>query len=274
MNIQFDDNVTIGEDNVFLITSVEGLGPVEIRTSSFLYSGRSGGKVTKQLRGMRQVTIEGLIKSNNCDDHADDRRTFEESLEIDQSIPVHITMFSGDRYLMYAHPVDVTLSSRSGGKTSDYKIELLSGDPLLYEESEDPNIATVENAQSGGFEIPFVLPVIFEPGEQPTEVENFGNSIVYPTIYLYDEGSDPIITNMTTGEVYSININMIDGDIIKIDMLNRTLTLNDGNILGNMDSDSVWWGLVPGVNQIKLNTGGATDPMYAEIQWRNGYSGA
>ena len=66
---------------------------------------------------------------------------------------------------------------------------------------------------------------------------------------------------------------MEDGDVIVIDMGNRTVTLNGSNIMGNRTDDSTWWGLTPGDNLIVLTSATGDDSVYAELQWRNGVMG-
>ena len=45
----------------YIIKGVSGLGIADIRTSSFLFSGRSGGLVTDQFLGFRIIAITGKI---------------------------------------------------------------------------------------------------------------------------------------------------------------------------------------------------------------------
>lgn len=280
MNINLNNLLTLSalsNAGNFFIKGVTGLGIADIRSSSFLFSGRSGGLVTDQLLGFRIITINGIIGENagTLAQHALDRKALFDALPIGTTIPVYITTFSGETYRIDANVTDVKAEYRQRGYTSDYLIQLTAGDPLFYStDGGDEQTATVNlQAQTGGYVTPYDLPVDWAAGAQPTIVTNSGNAIVFPVIELHDEAHDPIITNQTTGETFALEISMADGDVIEIDMGNRTVTLNGSNIMGNRTADSTWWGLTPGDNSIVLTSDTSDDNVYAVLTWRNGVTG-
>lgn len=280
MNILLNNFVTLSADPAggpFIITGVTGLGTADIRTSSFLYSGRSGGQITDQLYGFRTIAITGKIGTpySTRQQHAQDRATLLAALQIDSSIPVDITVFSGEVYRADCRVTDVKLEYMPRGYMSEFLIQLTAQDPLFYSlAGGDLQSAIVQRLiDSGGYVTPYVLPVVWDSGGAPTVVNNSGNATVYPTIILHNTMHDPIITNMATGEQFSLTININDGDELAIDMLNRTVKLNGSDVIGNRDATSTWWGLLPGDNPIKLETDTGTDNGYAEVTWRNGVTG-
>lgn len=280
MNINLNNLLTLSalaDGSHFIIQSVTGLGVADIRTSSFLFSGRSGGLVSDQLLGFRIVSITGIIGSNNgtVQDHALDRKAFINALPIGAQIPVYITTFSGETYRIDANVTDAKLEYRQRGHSSDFFIQLTAGDPLFYStDGGDTHTATVNlQAQTGGYVTPYNLPVDWAEGAQPSTVTNSGTASIYPVIELHDEAHNPRITNTTTGETFGLNISMQDGDVVRIDMGNRTVTLNGSNIMGNRTSDSSWWALNPGDNSIVLVSSTSDDNVYAELTWRNGVMG-
>jgi len=280
MNINLNNILTLSalaDGSHFIIKGVTGLGIADIRTSSFLFSGRSGGVVTDQLLGFRIITINGIIGENNGtkEQHALDRKALIDALPIGSTIPVYITTFSGETYRTDANVTDAKVEYRQRGVTSDYLIQLTAGDPLFYStDGGDVQTAIVTlQAQTGGYVTPYDLPVDWAEGSQPTTVLNSGNATVFPVIELHDESHNPIITNLTTGETFALDISTADGDLIEIDMSNRTVTLNGSSIMGNRTDDSTWWGLTPGNNSIVLTSATSDDTVYAELQWRNGVTG-
>jgi len=280
MNINLNNILTLSalaNGSHFIIQGVTGLGVADIRTSSFLFSGRSGGVVSDQLLGFRIITINGIIGENagTVEQHALDRQALIAALPIGTTIPVYITTFSGETYRTDANVTDAKVEYRQRGHTSDFLIQLTAGDPLFYStDGGDIQTATVNlQAQTGGYVTPYDLPVDWATGAQPTIVTNSGNATVFPVIQLFDEAHDPIITNQTTGETFALEISTADGDVIEIDMSNRTVTLNGSNIMGNRTDDSTWWGLTPGDNSIVLTSDTSDDTVYAELQWRNGVTG-
>lgn len=280
MNILLPNDLVLSADangGNFIIQGVTGLGPADIRTSSFLFSGRSGGLVTDQLLGFRIITVNGRIGSNNGtrEQHALDRAALLAALPIGTTIPVYITNFAGITYRIDCNVTDAKVEYRQRGYTSDFLIQLTAGDPLFYStDGGDEQTATVNlQAQTGGYVTPYDLPVDWAAGAQPTTVNNSGTATVFPVIELHDEAHDPRITNQTTGETFALEISTSDGDVIVIDMANRTVTLNGSNIMGNRTDDSTWWGLTPGDNSIVLTSDTSDDNVYAELIWRNGVTG-
>jgi len=280
MNINLNNILTLSalaNGSHFIIQGVTGLGVADIRTSSFLFSGRSGGAVTDQLLGFRIITINGIIGENNGTtvQHALDRQALLDALPIGTTIPVYITNFAGETYRTDANVTDAKVEYRQRGTTSDFLIQLTAGDPLFYStDGGDIQTAIVTlQAQTGGYVTPYDLPVDWAEGSQPTTVLNSGNATVFPVIELHDESHDPVITNLTTGETFALDISTADGDLIVIDMSNRTVTLNGSSIMGNRTDDSTWWGLTPGDNSIVLTSATSDDTVYAELQWRNGVTG-
>lgn len=280
MKINLNNILTLSalaDGSHFIIKGVTGLGIADIRNSSFLFSGRSGGLVTDQLLGFRIITVNGIVGENagTVQQHALDRKALMAALPIGTTIPVYITTFAGETYRIDCNVTDVKLEYRQRGHTSDYLIQLTAGDPLFYStDGGDVQTAIVNlQAQTGGYVTPYDLPVDWASGAQPTIVTNSGDAQVFPVIELHDEAHNPRITNQTTGETFGLNISMADGDVIVIDMGNRTVTFNGSNIMGNRTDDSTWWGLTPGDNSIVLISATSDDNVYAELQWRNGVMG-
>jgi hypothetical protein len=280
MNINLNNILTLSalaNGSHFIIQGVTGLGVADIRTSSFLFSGRSGGVVTDQLLGFRIITINGIIGENDGtpQQHAADRAALIAALPIGTTIPVYITNFAGETYRIDANVTDAKVEYRQRGVTSDFLIQLTASDPLFYStDGGDIQTATITlQAQTGGYVTPYDLPVDWAAGAAPSTVLNSGNATVFPVIELHDESHNPIITNETTGETFALDISTADGDVIVIDMANRTVTLNGSNIMGNRTDDSTWWGLTPGDNSIVLTSATSDDSVYAELQWRNGVTG-
>lgn len=280
MNILLNNILSLSADpngGNFIITGVTGLGAADIRTSSFLFSGRSGGLVTDQFYGFRNIAITGKIGSIESDrqQHQLDRVAMFNALPIGAVIPVYITVFSGQTYRIDCKVTDLKVEYSRAGYMSDFLIQLTAGDQLFYStDGGDEQTATVNlQAQTGGYVTPYDLPVDWAEGAQPTIVNNSGTAVAFPVIELHDESHDPRITNQTTGETFGLNISTEDGDLIVIDMGNRTVTLNGSNIMGNRTDDSSWWGMPPGDNSIVLTSDTTDDTVYAVLKWRNGLSG-
>lgn len=280
MQILLNDLLTlVAEANGgnFYITGVTGLGSADIRTSSFLFSGRSGGMVTDQLLGFRNVSITGKIGNNSGTrlQHLLDRQALQDSMPIGTTFPIYITTFGGVTYRLDVNLIDLKLEYNRRGYMSDFLIQLTAGDPLFYStDGGDEQSALVQRvADNGGYVTPYILPVEWDSGGAPTTVVNNGNANYYPRITLEHEALNPVITNLATGESFELELTINEGDTVVIDMYNRTVTLNGSDIIGNRTADSVWWALLPGNNPIMLETDTASDTVTATITWRNGVTG-
>lgn len=280
MNILLNDLITFSADpngGAFIIKKVTGLGPADIRTSSFLFSGRGGGLVTDQQEGFRTVVIDGKIGriGGTRAQHSADRQALYDALPIGTKIPVYITNFAGERFRIDANVTDAKIEYDQAGYTSVCLIQLTAGDPLFYSvDGGDTQTAIVNRTlENGGYVTPYILPVVWDIGGQPTIVNNSGNAVVYPVITIKNETHDPILTNQTTGEQFAMSINTNLGDNLVIDMFNRTVKLNGSDVIGNRVDGSTWFGLLVGDNSIRFDTDTALDPGYAEIVWRNGVTG-
>lgn len=276
MNILLNELLTLSADangGNFIIQGVTGLGTSDIRTSSFLFSGRSGGLVTDQFFGFRTIVINGRIGSNTStqQSHKEDREAMQAACPIGETIPIYITVFSGETYRIDANVTDLKMEYRQRGYMSDYLLQLTAGDPYFYTtDGGDEQSANVDHTVEGGYITPYILPVIWAEGGQPVVVLNSGVATVYPVITLSNGATNPVITNQTTGESFALDMTVLDGEVVVIDMRQRTVTLNGVSIMGNKTDDSIWWGLVPGNNSILLDSDSGSDPMTGVITWRNG----
>ncbi len=279
MNILLNNLLTISADpsgGNFIITGVTGLGSADIRTSSFLFSGRSGGMVTDQLYGFRTVAIRGKIGSPTTTrlQHRLDRAEFINSMPLGSTFPVYITLFDGTTYRIDVSLTDLKLEYNTRGFMSDFLIQLTAGDPFFYStDGGDEQTALITRVTQGGYITPYDLPVDWASGSAATVISNTGEAVYYPRIELHNQATNPVITNQTTGERFKLNINLVTSDLVIIDMLKRTVTLNGSNIIGNKSVDSIWWGLQPGSNSILLDSDSGGDTITANIFWRNGVSG-
>lgn len=279
MRIRIQDLLTLtsyADGGHFIIKGVSGLGMADIRTSSFLFSGRPGGMITDQLLGFRNISITAEIGANDMTlaQHELDRQALLDALPIGETIPIYITTFAGTEYRIDVNVTDAKVEYKQRGYRSDVLIQLTAGDPLFYStDGGDEQSANVNRLVQGGYVTPYILPVEWEVGGAPTIVNNSGNANYYPVVTLHDEALNPVITNLATGESFGLDLTMLDGDEVVIDMYNRTVTLNGSDILGNKTDDSIWWALFPGDNPIMLDTDTADDPVTATITWRNGVTG-
>lgn len=277
MNVNINNLLTLSAQprvTNFFIISMTGLGIADIRTSSFVFSGRDGGLVTDQLSDFRNININGKIGSPTSAQHQADRAALIAALPVDETFPVYITLFDGTTYRVDCNLQKLTLDYNNGGLRSDFLIQLIAGDPLFYStDGGDEHTGNVARVAQGGYATPYILPVSWDSGSSPTIVTNAGDSVAYPVITLHDAAINPSITNQATDETFELTLTTVAGDVLVIDMANRTAKLNGASVLGNKTTNSIWWGLQPGDNPIVLDSDSAGDTVTAAVVWRNGVKG-
>lgn len=266
MNFEIN-GLLIGAGTMYELESpVEGLDTPDIRTSSNNYSGRDGGIIAGQFYSPRLITLTGFVHNYLCDDQSEARKNFQAALPIREDLDLIITTFTGEQYTTTVRVVDVQLPI-TDKKISNFKVDLYASDPNLYEIAGFELI--IPRTSGGGFILPVVVPIIFEEGGGITNVPNNGSTVIYPTFKIVGSATNPIFTNVDTGEVVQVNITTGPGDELLIDMKNRTITLNGSSVLGYRTDDSSWFGLKVGVNKITYNTDTADDTGQATVKWQN-----
>lgn len=279
MNILVNELLTLSADangGHFIIKGVTGLGSADIRNSSFLFSGRDGGLVTDQFLGFRTIVVTAEIGANDmtADQHKLDRAALQAAMPLGVTFPIDITLFNGETYRTEVNLTDLKMEYKQRGLRSDVLIQLTAGDPLFYSTDDgDIQSAHITRVTQGGYVTPYDLPVNWASGSSPTVVTNNGEAMYLPRIEIHDQADNPVIINQTTGERFELDINLVDGDEVIIDMRKRTVTLNGSNIIGNKTDDSTWWGLQVGPNSITLDSSSGSDNVTADIYWRNGVRG-
>ena len=74
---------------------------------------------------------------------------------------------------------------------------------------------------------------------------------------------------MAAGALSLKNINMQQGDILKIDVEQSTITLNNENVLHLLDAGFVFFTLASGGNEIKITGDDALNVVSMKTFWHN-----
>lgn len=263
-----------GTTNVWLDVELDGLELPNIRTSQGNYAGKDGGYVGAQFYAPRQVTIQGNVFATDATTFESARRSLQTAIR-GQSVTVQVTTNSGAAYILYCNLLDFKMPITRDIFKAPFKIELLAPDPTIYDNATGTALtANVPKIVSGGYTYPVVYPVIYAAGSSPTTVVNSGTVSVYPTITLSGIMTNPIIQNVTTGQLFKLDgLTTSSGDVVVIDMRARSVLLNGGSIFADVDSASSWWPLQAGNNSISLTSSGGSDTVSAVVSWRSGYMG-
>lgn len=277
--MEFDiDGLKIGGDTAYkLLRGITGLGKPGIRMGSGLFGGRDGGYVSSQYYDMRIVNIPGHYLGDTCN-QAQELRAALNAIPIRKMLPVYVTTFTGQKYYLEAYINDLKndIEAETDG---EFNIQLVAPDPYLYDAGDgtDPSSGWIEQefykVGGGGYPTPYTLPVTWAPGQTPAQIDNDGDIYIYPQIILTGVYTNPRITNVTTGAFIELNVTTAPGQVIVIDMKNRTITLDGGSVASYRTDDSTWWALLPGANIVLLDSDSGGDEDSGIIRYRTGVEG-
>lgn len=276
MEIRLGGIILESDEGYHLQYPIVGLAKPSIRMAGSEYPGRDGGFVSAQFYARRQIVINGFVIGKTCEEFETKKQDFLNELRIRSSIDLFITTPANRKFYTSAYLLDTKMDYESD-KIGKFQVSLICEDPFLYDAGDGINPETgytevpIYRSIGGGYLTPYELPVLWEPGVNYTVVNNNGDIFIYPQIRLEGVFTNPRIDNVTTGQYVELDVTTAPGDVLIIDMKERTITLNGGSILPYRSDTSSWWGLQPGQNWIALNTESPDDTQQGIVRWRNGY---
>lgn len=270
------DTLEMGTGTKFgILPEIEGLESPDVRTSSLVFSGRHGGKVTNQLYGLRVLSIKGTIKPDNVDEHYELRQALLTILNISQRLKIRIHLDDGRILMQYAR-TDKPVMPITHKKYTDFFFNLTCDDYMFYEDSGgDYSSILVNRKTNGGAEWSLVWPVVWGASVGGVTATNTGSTPSYPIIYIYGIVHNPIVTNVTTGDRIELDITTSSADdVIVIDTRENTATLNGGNIYPLIAEPRDFMSIETGDNLIEFDTSNSGDTGHVEVRWYSTYEGA
>lgn len=260
--------------SVTLDGEIDGLEVPAIRTSSGNNSGRDGGYVGAQFYEARDIGLQGHIAASDVATLETARKALQAAVKSD-SVTLQLVTNAGAAYVIYCNLIDFKMPVTRSSFSADFTMDLLAPDPTIYDDTAGGALtANLPKLVSGGYTYPVVYKVVYSGGGSPTTITNSGDTNVFPTITLTGTMNNPVLTNNTTGLVFSLT-GLITGpsDVVVIDMRQRTVTLNGSSIFNLVGAFSDWWYLQPGGNSITLTTPNSGDTVTGVVSWRSGFMG-
>ena len=269
--------ISLNSDGIYLQPELEGLtGLPNIRSTSGVNAGADGGWTSAQFFDARLISIKCVIAGQSPATVEQKRRELMSLLALGKANPLEIrfTTESGNAYTINARVTSVTAPLGQILKKQDVLIQLRADDPLIYAYNEEGGtVATLLVQQpSGGFEIPFTIPLTINGGEGYTSVVNSGTEAVYPVIELTGPLHNPSVVNQTGNQIIELdNLTMSASDKVVIDTQTRTVTLNDADVYDLLSEDSSFMTILPGENIMALNSDTTSDAGTAKIKFKQGF---
>lgn len=274
MRVYLDDfELNNAENLMYLDEPIEGVsGLPNIRSATGVNQGRDGSWVSRQLYEGRYISFQGRIFGGEPIDVENKRRELVSVLQR-KKLKLRIITYAGMEFVTEVFVMANQMPINRELNIVKWKIDLLSEDPLFYDNSAGELLATVGKVMDGGFDIPFDIPFNISAGGEPSVVTNSGNETVYPIITISTPATNPKLINRATNEFMQVMTTVLDGDKLIIDMRNKTITHNGLNVYSLQRDGSTFFGLVPGVNVMEIQSDIASENSKAEVRYQSGFLG-
>lgn len=274
MRVYLDDfELNNAENLMYLDEPIEGVsGLPNIRSATGVNQGRDGSWVSRQLYEGRYISFQGRIFGGEPIDVENKRRELVSVLQR-KKLKLRIITYAGMEFITEVFVMANQMPINRELNIVKWKIDLLSEDPLFYDNSAGELLATIGKVMDGGFDIPFDIPFNISAGGEPSVVTNSGNETVYPIITISTPATNPKLINRATNEFMQVMTTVLDGDKLIIDMRNKTITHNGLNIYSLQRDGSKFFGLVPGVNVMEIQSDIASENSKAEVRYQSGFLG-
>lgn len=250
-----------------------GLGFPEVRLDAYNRPGTHGMTIAHNLYGGRTITLEGTIRGADRTTFMVNRAALEAavSLQLDSvNVPIARTLLLTDLDFN-AYQISVVTKAFSCELTSltvgRWQLQLSATDYII--EAQTLNSVTSFLPQSGGVTYPVTYPVQFggSSGGSVTASNN-GNAPAFPLVTLYGPMINPVIGNDSTGESIRLNLTLVAGDVVVVDMKKRLIVQGGTtNRMGAFISGSKFWAILPGLNNLRVGAD-AYDVGYATFSYR------
>lgn len=240
------------------------LGQYAYTIDGTMYPG-SESEYDAGLRTLRKVASLDLSQNDNLSD--------------DGYVPYIWQDFSGQKQVfvkvMYVQLIEDTRK----GLVQPFRLICKIKDPTIYgvtvkiasTQSSDPTTST------GTAIYPFKYPIVYGASTYSVSSTalNQGDLPVYPgSIAVHGPVNIPIITNTTTGEFIQVNTNLASSsNVLRITYDKDSLSVEvDGvSVLNDVSTDSTWFKLQPGGNDLRLNGSSISSGAYLEVTYLDGY---
>jgi hypothetical protein len=273
------------DTNIGMVVSpnIIGLDIATIRLPSYDRPNIDGAIVPNQLYGGRAISLTGKVFGGSVSDYRTSRQTLEKAVAIKRSVDGVLSPMTFKFTTMDDLALQISVYTRQFQMPDEFlthanfKLDMFSPDTYIVSQNE--TVAQIYTFQGGGMAIPMAIPIpMITGGSTVSNLANNGNIKAFPTITLQGPLTNPVLSNLTTGETMTFAYTLThDYEQIVIDTLNRTviyiasLGANPVNIRQYMTGDFVT--IYPGNNEVKLTVGSYNPSGLATLQYRDSYSG-
>ncbi len=262
---------------IYHLTSVDGFDSPALREARENRPAMDGQIDYQSLLGERLLMLKGKILAGSVSERDSRRQPFINAFKEDGVYDWLKWQVPGQMAKqIYCKVFDLKIDDRYDEDPfiRNFIINLIAVDPRIYSQEEITKTVYIPSAVGGRVYVK-VYPKTYGTVQTGGKIvcTNSGNHSVLPIVKMYGPLSSPKIRNNDDGQK-EILINMVvaDGDYLEIDFLEKTIMLNGTASRYNyLDSDSRWWKLKQGNNEIEFRDGGGDTDAYAQIIYRHGW---
>lgn len=269
------NGLNINKSTNFKITQIEGLSDVPIRVTAQELTGSDGQAIYRTLYSARDVSIQGIIISQDIETFYDDRRDLLRAYSrFGLKNTLRIRAYNGQDFLIDAvvtgrPQIIETPEQRHFGR---FRIELRCPEPF-FRTGEFDTFSAVPSQLASGFPLmaPLLTPLGKNDGESIVNINNIGDTDVYPEIKLEGRLVSPEVRNLTTGESFRINTTIPEGRhvIIKREQGDEFVLLDGVTSYYQFFQGEVFR-IAKGNNTIQISSSGSTsDDTLLSITYQN-----
>jgi len=272
------DGSVLALDSPYIVTGITGTGggPAEVQMQRAPF--QDGSTVRDELIKERSVTIELMILASSRQELFVLRRALARVLSPKLGAgTLSWTDPDDTEWRLDAVPeaVEFPGGDASGPTWQRAVVSLLAAEPYWYR----PGTLQAVSLE-GGLGFPFQFPVSFAVVKSASLATNDGDVDAPVEITLVGPCLNPSATNLTTGKTLKVQYNVPSGYSIYINTAfgakEVSLVAPGGgktNIMNYFTSNSEFWSLVPGNNELQFAEEGSNPSALMLVSWRNRYVG-
>lgn len=294
MKLEYTPNVSSGLSDVLVIDmeskpyqlvrgSMQGFGGIDYQHMSNQSPYQNGGSYFFSRSNIRTVSFQFRIYANSYDDMQEHKLHISRLLSsaYGEGVLRIYTNIANTKYYDLAvvpdgNPSMFSMISNAPDTVCTCNVNLTAFNPFWVNPA--GNEVTFDTFE-GGFQIPFTYP--FSLGTSGHAVVSNSGSVPTPcTIILTGNYVNPVLTNNRTGESIKVVTALGNGESLVIDTNPQTSSVTHisssgirTSMFNAVSSDSSFWQLQPGNNDIICTDAGGTMSLPVTIQWYDRYAG-
>jgi len=236
------------------IERVSGLDSAPYRETLRDHEGTDGGFLDAEFEKGRDVILEGIVyaDSGTIESYLDSLK--ENYAPVQTPIPFYLKAPGVDERVVFVKPRGVRYDWATARRLGITNAQFLmyAEDPRIYDSNLLNSVINYGGSSGLGLAFNVGFNVNFGGGATPagTTLTNSGNRPT-PIIFLITGPIvNPVITNSTSGHSLGFTIELLTGETLTVDTLNRTVYLNTSLNRRNTLTNPDWFFLDPGANTI------------------------